>query len=614
MVVSSDCSFALTCSADHNIARYDLTADKGDELAGRVSKYRIKQAGNGGIALRSDGRVCAVGGWDGKIRLFSTKSFKSLGTLSYHTKSCQSVAFAHCEIYGRSDDGDHLDDEDDELTEEEKEERCRWLAAGGQDNRLTIWELVDFIWQVPPYHCWFTVDVDAHNGPVRRYLPSTSSIMARGGYTLHPHSREVSNVDVEEEMERAFKSDDEDQLDTTPLAQQYTHLRSTEAAPTESQDAPAYDFEREYDLPPPGSPSASALSSPAALGNSNGIVPSPSAILRREPGEPESRPSFFTRAVGVLLPQYYTRLPTSDLGAAATRARGSGIENDGVFTNVLAKPTGPRTVPTENGDIYIMPEDIQKDVPPSYAAAQADAVPPYWETTVHAPAFGGADNLLIDGLPSGTIFSFAWNVLISISFQFVGFMLTYLLHTTHAAKYGSRAGLGVTLIQYGLYSRNYGSDDFGDSDVEEVNMGSRALRLARRSFQSLSPRIWMSGSVSSVSAPADSSQSSYMHDWISFLLMTIGWFLLLSSILGFVRVKRWERSVHTPTPPPSREDFEHDGQVRQHLQEVFGFGLEGEALEGEQMQEDNPGQRNTGDEANDGGAELRRNLRAIGLI
>ncbi|THH01402.1 hypothetical protein EW145_g6921 [Phellinidium pouzarii] len=129
---------------DHNIARYDLTADKGDELAGRVSKYRIKQAGNGGIALRSDGRVCAVGGWDGKIRLFSTKSFKSLGTLSYHTKSCQSVAFAHCEIYGRSDDGDYLDDEDDELTEEEKEERCRWLAAGGQDNRLTIWELVDF--------------------------------------------------------------------------------------------------------------------------------------------------------------------------------------------------------------------------------------------------------------------------------------------------------------------------------------------------------------------------------------------------------------------------------------------------------------------------------------
>jgi len=31
-----------------------------------------------------------------------------------------------------------------------------------------------------------------------------------------------------------------------------------------------------------------------------------------------------------------------------------------------------------------------------------------------------------------------------------GFILTYILHTTHAAKNGSRAGLGVTLIQLGV--------------------------------------------------------------------------------------------------------------------------------------------------------------------
>jgi len=36
----------------------------------------------------------------------------------------------------------------------------------------------------------------------------------------------------------------------------------------------------------------------------------------------------------------------------------------------------------------------------------------------------------------------------SFFFPFVGFILTYLLHTSHAAKYGSRAGLGLTLIQY----------------------------------------------------------------------------------------------------------------------------------------------------------------------
>jgi len=61
--------------------------------------------------------------------------------------------------------------------------------------------------------------------------------------------------------------------------------------------------------------------------------------------------------------------------------------------------------------------------------------------------------MIIEGLPTGTLFSFLWNMLVSISFQFVGFLLTFLLHTTHAAKYGSRAGLGVTLIQYGFALR-----------------------------------------------------------------------------------------------------------------------------------------------------------------
>ena len=69
--------------------------------------------------------------------------------------------------------------------------------------------------------------------------------------------------------------------------------------------------------------------------------------------------------------------------------------------------------------------------------------------------------MIIDGLTTGSLFSFLWNMLVSISFQFVGFLLTYLLHTTHAAKLGSRAGLGVTLIQYGFAMRGR-QDDWVD--------------------------------------------------------------------------------------------------------------------------------------------------------
>ena len=39
--------------------------------------------------------------------------------------------------------------------------------------------------------------------------------------------------------------------------------------------------------------------------------------------------------------------------------------------------------------------------------------------------------------------------MVSVAFQFVGFILCYLLHTSHAAKQGSRAGLGINLIMYG---------------------------------------------------------------------------------------------------------------------------------------------------------------------
>lgn len=32
-------------------------------------------------------------------------------------------------------------------------------------------------------------------------------------------------------------------------------------------------------------------------------------------------------------------------------------------------------------------------------------------------------------------------------------------------------------------------------------------------------------------------------EWVSFFLMTVGWFILLTSILSYWRVKRWERSI-----------------------------------------------------------------------
>lgn len=149
----------------------------------------------------------------------------------------------------------------------------------------------------------------------------------------------------------------------------------------------------------------------------------------------------------------------------------------------------------------------------SYLEAQADAVPPYWETTIHAPGLDPGSDMIIDDLPTGSFLIFCLNVFISFFFQFVGFLLTYLLHTSHAAKFGSRAGLGLTLIQYGFYSRTMNSGNDSQTD------GTSGIEDS-----------WPTPGIADVHAPVPTApnptqgdmMSSTSKDWLSFLFMTLG--------------------------------------------------------------------------------------------
>jgi hypothetical protein len=69
------------------------------------------------------------------IRLYGTKTFKALGTLTYHKDGCHTLAFSN-----QLDERD-LTDDDDGLSAEEKAGRCLWLASGGKDGRVCIWPL-----------------------------------------------------------------------------------------------------------------------------------------------------------------------------------------------------------------------------------------------------------------------------------------------------------------------------------------------------------------------------------------------------------------------------------------------------------------------------------------
>ncbi|KAJ6505919.1 hypothetical protein DFH09DRAFT_1200587 [Mycena vulgaris] len=82
------------------------------------------------LARRHEGIKTGLN-YDGhKIRLYSTKSMKPLGTLRYHENGCQAVEFARAESGGEAeDDGDDYD----ELSAAERGARGRWPAAGAKD-------------------------------------------------------------------------------------------------------------------------------------------------------------------------------------------------------------------------------------------------------------------------------------------------------------------------------------------------------------------------------------------------------------------------------------------------------------------------------------------------
>ncbi|ORY67100.1 uncharacterized protein BCR38DRAFT_407113 [Pseudomassariella vexata] len=202
---------------------------------------------------------------------------------------------------------------------------------------------------------------------------------------------------------------------------------------------------------------------------------------------------------------------------------GGGIQSDGVFSNMMARP--------ERG------EKIVEEQPPTYEQAAADAAPPYWETTILAPGLGGPDEVYIDGMPVGSIFSFIWNGMISMSFQLVGFLLTYLLHSTHAAKNGSRAGLGITLIQYGFYMKS-GSPN-GAGGMSETPSEGYAQPPDPNSHDFDPNAVSNGGGSGSGSSISDIASS----EWIAYILMIVGWFILIRAVSDYIKARRHEQLV-----------------------------------------------------------------------
>nr|POE98317.1 metal homeostatis protein bsd2 [Quercus suber] len=217
-----------------------------------------------------------------------------------------------------------------------------------------------------------------------------------------------------------------------------------------------------------------------------------------------------------------TEIPTFAATTSSGRAVGNSQANDGVFANLSAKPR---------------PGEDLEEKPPTYEQAAADATPPYWETTVLSPynTTGNPDDVFVDGLLVGSVFSFVWNALISMSFQLIGFLLTYLLHTTHAAKHGSRTGLGLTFIHYGFQMRYAASRERSDPGVPPSPMDGIPDDPNSHDFD-----------PDTMSGPGPHVPSGLTtNDWLSYALMIVGWFILIRAVSDFLRARRQEALVRS---------------------------------------------------------------------
>lgn len=154
MALAVDPAFTrvFTVSADHLLVRIDLDAilsGNVDSKANVLLTYSTKQIGNSSVVVNHDGKVVAVGGWDGRIRLFSAATFKPLGTLSYHRESVPALAFAQSagsKLLTETEDdtielGAESDSDDEEIS---TVPRDQWLASGGKDRRIALWGLKRF--------------------------------------------------------------------------------------------------------------------------------------------------------------------------------------------------------------------------------------------------------------------------------------------------------------------------------------------------------------------------------------------------------------------------------------------------------------------------------------
>lgn len=163
--------------------------------------------------------------------------------------------------------------------------------------------------------------------------------------------------------------------------------------------------------------------------------------------------------------------------------------HDGVFSNLNEKP------------------EVRSDALPTYTQvtgeAEYDPFHGYDVTYCRIGDFYG--EMLIDNIPAGTWAGLLLSAFFSCIFDFIGFIMTFFLSTSHGTRKGALIGLSITLARYGLMIIT--GNDLGATDDELEENGVAGLY-----------DVWWFGS------------------WVGYIMIGLSIFIVYQSISRFRRI------------------------------------------------------------------------------
>lgn len=230
---------------------------------------------------------------------------------------------------------------------------------------------------------------------------------------------------------------------------------------------------------------------------------------------------------------------------ANTPGRFIGLGTDGVFRNLAAKP---------DRELDILGREQH---PPTYEEAAADSTPEYWEVGVVNPVF--EDEVFVRGLPVGSFGNLLWNAVMTVAFKMVAFVLCYLLHTSHAAKEGTRIGFGAMLIMYGyqILPTNFGSPDRIPPRLQPAAANKLVYEQAH-SFKINGKIDTYVLNISPFVRSADNFGGNH-EPYLAYGVIAFGLFSIFLAFVNFYQVKQDERKMLAP--PPQQEQHSNTESI-----------------------------------------------------